>query len=239
MPYISEHPSLTVLLYKPFLDKIPRKGLFGKTNVRAIELIDTQEQLYSIGAALGHALQGKLDILVDLLFIKDTKELKANEVMNLCKKSAEESLEKFMNEHGQEPDTFNDLVACLLLERHLRQHGNKLNAKAAIKAYELGDTRIKKILHKKGTFNDKLIRNTLAILLLQGINFGNSFPELTERMYQRAQEENASLISKWHAVDVPEEFKAMTLEETERAILQKVASYASKYHPELIAPLGL
>ena len=239
MSYESEPSSLVVLLCQPFLDEITRKGLFGRTHVRAIDFVDVQEQLYSIGAALGHALRSKLDILEKLLFVRDAKDYEANRIVSLCKKDAEKNLKEFVNEFGREPNTFGDLISYRAVENVLRNEGVRLSAEEAIKSYTQGDKRIKKIFNEKGDLGGGQIGQILEIMLLQGIHFGNSFPELTERMYQKAQEDDDSWIGKWHGVAIPEKLKVMSLEETERAVFQMVALYASQYYPELVTPLGL
>ena len=135
MPYQKgEQPSLSVLLCQPLLNKITRKALFGKPYARAIDLVDVEEQLYSIGAALGHALRNKLDILVKLLFVLGTEEHRINEVMRLCKKDAKKNLEEFINEFGREPNTFGDFISCRRAENRLRNEGIRLSAKDAIEA---------------------------------------------------------------------------------------------------------
>ena len=135
MPYEGEKPRLSVLLCQPFLNKITRKTLFGKLYARAIDLFDVEEQLYSIGAALGHALRSKLDILVKLLCVHDAKDYKANRIMNLCKKDAKKNLNSYINEFGREPETFGDFVSYRNAEVLLRNEGMRLSAKEAIEAY--------------------------------------------------------------------------------------------------------
>jgi len=58
-------------------------------------------------------------------------------------------------------------------------------------------------------------------------------------MYQKAQEDADSWIGKWHDIVNSEEFKVISLEETQKAVLQMVALYASQYYLELVTPLGL
>ncbi len=235
-----EQPSLSVLLCQPFLDKSTRKGLFGRTYVRAIDFIDIQEQLYSIGAALGHTLRGKLDSLEKLLFVPGAKESEADRIMSLCKKDARKNFKEFVNEFGREPDTFGDLISYRTLGKKLRNADVRLSAEEAVEAYTQGDRRIKKIFNEKGDLEDGEIGQILGIMLLQGIHFGSSFPELTEKMYQRAQmEDNDFWTAKWQGVTIPEEFKATGLEETEGAVLQMVAAYTSEYYPELLDSLDL
>ena len=237
MPYKDEKLGLSVLLCQPFLNKISRKTLFGKPYARAIDFIDVEERLYSIGAALGYALRNKLDVLVKLLCVPSAKNYKATRIMSLCKKDAKKNLNSYINEFGQEPNTFSDFVSYRNAEVLLRNESVRLSAKEAIEAYCQGDRKIKKIFDKKIDLEDG---QSIMIMLLQGIHFGSSFPELTEKMYRKTHENDRDFwTGKWHGVTMPEEFKVMSLEETERAVLQMVALYASKYYPELLDPLNL
>jgi hypothetical protein len=233
-----EQPSWSVLLCQPFLDKIIRKTPFGKPYARAIDLIDVGERLYSIGAALGHGLQNKLDILAKLLVVPGAKEYEADRIMSLCKKDARMNLKRFINEFGREPDNFGDFWSYRHVENRLRNEGISLSAEDAIEAYARGDRRIKKIFDEKIGLEG--IEQIMMPPLLQGIHFGSSFPELTEKMYRKAYEEDRDFwASKWRGVTIPEDFKVMSLEETQRAVLQMVAAYTSQYYPELLDSLGL
>lgn len=173
-------------MVQPFLNKITRKTLFGRTYARAIDLLDVEEQLYSIGAALGHALRNKLNILAKLLVVPGTEEHKINGVMQLCKKDAKKNLEEFINEFGREPDTFGDFISYRYAENLLRNEGIRLSAKEAIEAYARGDQKIKRLIDQKVELEDNEQR--MIIMLLQGMQFGSSFPELTEKMYEKANE---------------------------------------------------
>jgi hypothetical protein len=240
MPYQKgEQPSLSVLLCQPFLNKITRKALFGKPYARAIDIVDVEEQLYSIGAALGQSLRNKLDILVKLLFVPGTEEHRINELMQLCKKDAKKNLEKFINEFGREPETFGDFISYRSVENLLRNKGIRLSAKDAAKAYARGDKKIKKIFDEKVDLEGS--KEYMLIMLRQGIQFGSSFPELTEKMYRKAYKENRDFWSggELHGLTIPEELRPWSLEDTQRAILQMVAAYTSEYYPELLDPLDL
>jgi len=238
MPYKGEQPSLAVVLCQPFLNKISRKALLGKPYARAIDLVDVEERLYSIGAALGHALRNKLDILVKLLFAPGAKECEADRIMSLCKKDARKNLEEFRNEYGRDPYTFGDLTSYRSVENRLRNEGIRLSAEDAIESYIHGDRKIKKIFDAKVDLEG--IERILFPALLQGIHFGSSFPELTERMYRKAHEDDEDFWArKWHGITIPEELEAWSFEETQKAVLQMVAAYTSEYYPELLDPLDL
>jgi len=234
-----EQPSLSVLLCYPFLNKITKKSLIGKPYARAIDLVDVQEQLYSIGAAVGHVLRNKLDILVKLLSVPGAKEYEADRLMSLCKKDARKNFEEFINEFGREPDTFGEFISYRNVEKRLRNAGIRLSAKDAVEAYAHGDKKIRKIFDEKVDLEG--IERIMMPPLLQGIQFGSSFPELTEKMYQKACKEDNGFWAHKGLDDlvVPKELKPWNLEETQRAVLQMVAAYTSEYYPELLDPLDL
>jgi hypothetical protein len=233
-----EQPSLSVLLCQPFMNKITRKAIWGKPYARAIDLLDVEEQLYSIGAALGHAMRNKLDILKKLLSVPSAKQYEADRIMNLCKKDARKNLEEFRNKHGRDPDTFGDFISYRSVENLLRNKGIRLNAKEAIEAYTEGNSKIKKIFDLQVELEGNEQR--MIIMLLQGIQFGSSFPELTERMYQKLRKEDDDFWAhRFYGIKIPETLKPWSLEDTQQAILQMVAAYTSEYYPELLDPLNL
>lgn len=238
MSYEDEPSSLAVLLCQPFLNKITRKPLFGKPYARSIDLVDVEERLYLIGAALGHLMRSKLDTLAKLLFVPGANQDEADRIMSLCKKDARKNLEEFRNKHGRDPDTFGDFTSYRSVENRLRNEGISLSARDAIEAYAQGDRKIQKIFDEKVDLEG--IERIIFPPLLQGIYFGSSFPELAERMYRKAYEEDRDFWArKWYGVTVPEELKTWNFEETQKAVLQVVAIYASKHYPEVIGPLGL
>jgi hypothetical protein len=239
MQYKYKQPSLAAFLCQPFLDTITRKPSFGQPYARAIDLIDVEERLYSIGAALGYALWNKLDTLVKLLFAPGKEDHEVNRIMKLCKKDAEINLKRFINEFGREPDTFADFITYRSIQSRLEIEGIWLSAKEAIEAYIHGDRKIKKIFDERVDL--KGIEEILFPPLLQGINFGSSFPELTKRLYQKVRSENDDFWARtWaHGLNIPETLKPWSLEETQRAVLQIVAAYTSQYYPKSLDSLGL
>lgn len=235
---MSEQLSLSVFLCRPFLNKITKESMFGRPYARAIDLLDIEEQLYSIGAALGHAMWNKLDILKKLLSVPNAPKYEADRIMNLCKKDAKKNLEEFRNKYGQDPDTFGDFISYRSVENLLRNKGVRLSAKEAIEAYTEGSKKIKKIFDLEVELEGNEQR--IIIMLLQGIQFGSSFPELTERMYQRLRkEDDAFWANRFYGIKVPATLKPRSLNETQQSILRIVAAYTSEYYPELLDPLDL
>ncbi len=239
MAYKDQQPTLMGFMCSPFVDKITRKPLFGSPYARAVDILGVEAQLYSIGAALGHALRNKLDTLVKLLFVPGTEKQKVNEVLRLCKNDVEKNLEEFRDEFGQQPDTFDDFAFYRGIGHVLKAEGIRLSPREAFEAYLSGDKKVRRLFDTK--VNTAGIGQRIMVLLLQGIHFGSIFSELTEKMYQNAYKDDKNFwAGRWaQGLTVPEELKVKSLEETERAVLQIVAVYASKYYPELIDPLGL
>jgi hypothetical protein len=238
MPYKDEQLTLVEFLCNPLLTKIIKGSLFGGPYVRSIDLLFVSAHIYSIGATLGRALRDKLDTLTKLLFAPSTEEHKVGRVMQLCKKDAKNNLEEYKNKFGREPATFDDFTFYSGIEKRIRTEGIDLSPKDAFEAYSHGDRKIKKFFDEKVASEG--VGEHAAIMLLQGINFCSSFPELTEKMYQKAYEDERDFwAGKWYGVTVPKEFKVASLEEGERTVLQMTAAYASEYYPELLDPLDL
>jgi hypothetical protein len=206
---------------------VARKTVFGRPYVLGVDLRCMEAQLYAIGAALGHALRSKLDILTNLFFVPGGDDHERNRIMNLCKKDAKKNLEEFRSELGREPDAFDDFALY-----------RGVFTREAFNAYLSGDRKTKRLFETQ--VDTEGVGQELMIMLLQGIQFGSSFPELTERMYENAHKDDKDFWSgKWAHVIISEELRAKSLEETQKAFLQIVVHYASQYYPELVDPLDL
>ena len=239
MAYKDQQPTLLGFVCSPFVDKITRKPLFGSPYARAVDILGVEAQLYSIGAALGHALRNKLDTLVKLLFVPGTEKQKVNEVLRLCKNDVEKNLKEFRDEFGQEPDTFDDFAFYWWIGNLVKTAGIRLSPREAFKAYLSGDRKVKRLFDRK--VDTEGMGQQIMTMLLEGIYFGSTFPKLTEKMYQNAYDDDKDFLigPEFHGLTISEKLRVKSLEETERAVLQIMAVYASKYYPELIDPLGL
>jgi hypothetical protein len=141
----------------------------------------------------------------------------------------------FRGEVGKEPNTFLEFIRVFKLRS---EAGLSLNE--AFKADIKGDKRIVKAFDKK--YSVELLRLTNWSQGDEGIGFGSSFPELTERMYRNSYEHiDTDLWSeaRTHGLAIPEKPEIVSLEEREATVLQMVAAYASEYYPELVDPLDL
>jgi hypothetical protein len=153
--------------------------------------------------------------------------------MDSCKKYAEINLKEFINEFKQEPNTFVDFMLSKGLKQALG-----LSPKEAFKAFLSGDKKTKRLFGTKVAI--ETIGDSLIMMLFQGIQFGSSFPELTERMYDYHSKHYKDYWGSTFTdgVDMPETLRAKSLAEIEKLYLNAVESYAAKYYPELLDPLG-
>lgn len=240
MPYKDGQQTLLGFISSPFMDSIARKPLFGGPYARGVDYLGIESQLYQIGAALGHALQNKLYTLVKLLFVPGTESQKINEVVRLCKKDAEKNLREYENEFGQEPNTFDDFAFYWWIGNLVKTVGIRISPREAFKAYLSGDKKVKRLFDTK--VDTEGMGQRIMTMLLEGIYFGSTFPKLTEKMFQNACEDDKDFwTGAWelHNLTISEKLRVKSLKETEKAVLQMVALYTSKYYPELVDPLDL
>lgn len=238
MPYKGGQPTLVGFLSLPFVTKITKTPLFGGPYLCLIDVFKVVSYLYTIGAVLGHARRNSLDILAKLLVVPGTEDCEASRLMRLSEKDANKRLEEFKNKIGREPDTFDEFVLFPAIEGALESEGIRLHPQDAWEAYAHGDKRVKKLFNMKVGL--EMAEPRIKLFLVQGIHFGSSFPELTEKMYQKAKNHEDAEIETWgRGLIIPEELMTMSFEEGEEAVLQMVAAYTSKYHPELVNSLDL
>ena len=159
-------------------------------------------------------------------------------VMTLSKKGTKKKLDQVMNKSGREPDTFDELILFEGIGGALKASGINMSPKYALKAYFRKDAKVRKLFDSK--IKLAMAESDIALLFIQGICFGSSFPELTERMYNKAKKAEDDWLDKWaHGLNIPEELKVESIEESEKTILEMVALFTSQYYPELIGSLDL
>ena len=242
MPYKEGQPSLMGFLGYVSVNNVAKKRLLGGPYIPFSDLCTVLCFMYESGAILGRARHDKLSILVEMLEGPSTRTAFTRHLLTLrggtieiLRNEAKKRLDTFRSEVGKEPETFFEFIQLRELERTI---GLSLND--ALKAYSGGDKRIMKALDDKVPLKE--VEPYIKFLGLEGIGFGNSFPQLTERMYRKAHEFiDMDVWSKWraHGLAIPEKPTQMTLEEQEALILQMVAAYTSEYYPELLDPLDL
>jgi len=86
----------------------------------------------------------------------------------------------------------------------------------------------------------KMAEPDVMALLVQGIFFGASFPELTEEMFRKAMNTYGDWVrTVGYGLKIDKEVKGISLEEVEEAVLQMVAVHTLEYYPELVERLDL
>ena len=150
MTYKKGQPTLLGFICSPFINSITRKPLLGRHYVYGIDYLGVKSQLYKVGAALGHAFQNKMDTLMNFLLVPGLENHKINEVVLLCKKDANENLEKYKSEFGQEPETFDDFTFYWSIVNLIKKESIRLSPREAFEAYLNDDTKNKKVIRDKG-----------------------------------------------------------------------------------------
>jgi hypothetical protein len=212
--------------------KVTQKQRFGGFYIRLCNFFEILSLQYECGAILGRARRNKLDILEKMLLIPGTK----GKLMKLCvvlQGLAKERLDGFRKDVGREPETFLEFILVRAFEnKGLSLTGWSGDKKETKKMTEACDEKVP--LEKA--------EPEIKMYGLEGIDFGSSFPELTEKMHRSAYE-NAGMDvwseARAHGLDVPEQRRILSFEEQEETVLQMVASYTSEYYPDLLDPLDL
>ena len=223
MPWKEGQPSLMGFLGTTAITKVTETRLFGGRYLRLLNFLGLLSYLYESGAILGRAICNKLRILTKMLVVPGAE---IDKFIKISGDAAKERLDTFRNEVGNEPDTFNEFILLRALERLT---GPSPDLKA-----------LKKVFSQKVPLEKAWI--DIQTFGVEGIAFGSSFPELTEKMYRNSYE--SPDVDKWskaraYGLDIPEKPEIISLEEQEEVILQMVTAYASEYYPELLDPLDL
>jgi len=231
MPFREGQPTLIGFIGIPIVTKVAKTRLFGGPYIRFYDLCAVLSYLYTSGAILGRARRNKLSILAKMLSVPGTEK----ENMNWLQEQAKERLEKFRNELGKEPDTFNEFILFKELESAIG-----VSMEDWFEAHTKGNTKIMKVADEKVPLEQA--QHGMRMCGLAGIGFGIAFPELTERMCRNATE-NIDM-DKWskaraYGLAIPEKPDIVSFEEREESILQIVAAYTAEFYPELLDPLDL
>ena len=245
MPYEEGQPALMVFLGSVPVAQVVKRRLFGKPFIRWSNFCEVLWFMYESGAILGRARHNKLDILEKMLvswvsiiptgsnYFYLTRFKPGIEQIEFLRKIAKKRLDTFRNEVGKEPDTFFEFILFREIERLIG-----LSPADSLKPY------IRKNQRPLGErkMSLEVAYPDIEGFGLEGIGFGGSFPELTERMYRNAYEGiDTGLWSeaRAHGLAIPEKPEIVSLEEREATLLQMVAAYATEYYPELLDPLDL
>jgi len=225
MPYKEGQPTLIGFLGMAPVMKATRTRLFGGPYIPFGSFLLVCSFLYENGAILGRAKSDKLTVLAKLFPADPGKEERfINELQNV----AQERLNEYKREFEKEPSSFLDIFYLLELKKV---------------GLSLADTNLKTIRKaSEEKYSLKQAEPYIKMFGLEGIGFGSSFPELTEKMYRKGHENiNMDVWAEMreHGADFPEKPTIITLEEQEKLVLEMVAAYTSEYYPELLDPLDL
>lgn len=237
MPFEEEQANLMgVVSWVAPMKQIIQTSASGKQYIRLYNYFEALPFQYESGAILGRAMRNKLSTFEKMLSTPyGTEGQTAEDLQN----SARERLNRYREDATKEPDTFYELIFKREIENAT---GLSLDD-----YYEAGIRKDKKTLEKMlKVFNENVEVAKAAfgmrVFGLEGIGFGSSFPELTERMYKNAYE-NVDMDmwakAKEMSVDIPEKPDFIPLERREGGILTTTAAYAAKFYPELLDPLDL
>lgn len=231
MPFREGQPTLIGFMGIPIVTKAAKTRLFGGPYIRFYNMFEVISYLYMAGAILGRARRSKLSILAKMLSVPGTEK----ETVDWLREQAKKRLKQFRTEVGKEPDTFNEFILFRELESAIG-----LSMNDWFKAYADGNRRIMKAADEKVPLEKA--EPIIKMFQLEGIGFGSSFPELTEKLYRNTFEKvdrDSWVEARKYGLAISEEPTIISLEEQEEIVLQMVAGYASEYYPELLDQLDL
>jgi len=243
MPYVEGQLTFVDFLgYRPVMASA-KKRFFGGPYITFNDYCGVLASVYESSAVVGRAKSDKLSI-IEKIIAAQYPQYGPEPIKDHQKRAAKERLDEFKKESGREPHSFLEFIQVKQLENALQHEG--IIGRGTLKSLEIGDTSSgKKVIDKLigDMSSDKKamkkvmkklemkisLRGTeigIRIFGREGIAFGISFPELTERMYRNLHENT-------------EKPPIITLEEGEEEILKIVSVYTLRYWPEMLDPLDL
>ena len=234
---------------------LAKKGFFGSPYLTFNAYCGVLASVYESAAVLGRARYEKLSILEKML----EAPWLGPELMKSSQEAAKERLNEFRREWGREPHSFLEFIQVVQLENAIpdeklkglfsaiyarRQKGgtggSETDELRELKQLSFKSKKVMKKLEMKVPLMDA--EPGIRVFGREGICFGSSFPELTERMYRNLHE-NIDMLG-WseaavHALAFPESPPIITLEKREEEILQIVSVYTFRYWPEMLDSLDL
>ncbi|TES83228.1 MAG: hypothetical protein E3J92_03465 [Dehalococcoidia bacterium] len=238
--------------YKPVM-ALAKKRLFGKPYLTFNACCAVLASVYESAAVLGRVRCEKLGILEKILEAQ-TPRLRP-ELMKSLQERAKERLDAFRNEAGREPHSFLEFIQVKQLEKAIPDEKLKRLWSAIYNTRRAGGRETDKVRElRQLSFKSKKIMKKLEMKVSlagaeisirmfgeEGIGFGSSFPQLTERMYRNLHE-NIDMLglseAGAHGLAIPDKL-IISLEEQEEEILQIVSVYTLRYWPEMLDPLDL
>lgn len=212
------------------VQQVLKKGVFGGPYLHFADLVNVSGFLYQSGALLARAKLDRLATLAEL-FAKPGSE---NDAINWAQTTAKARLNDYIDSFEEQPNSFTTMVYYTEYK--------KVGILIPLIGMANINTRTNQI--KKVAFTKMPLKGVgpqIKKSMLEGIGFGSSFPELTEKMYRSNEEID---LDEWSqarkfGLNIPEKPEIITLEEQEEILLSMVAAYTQEYFPHLVAPLGL
>lgn len=225
----SQRPSFLVYLAKEPVSRIWKKDILGRPYVLFLPFLITGLGLYTMGVALGYARRDKFEVLANLFYSSPQKRGELKSLINDLTNLAHGRLDGYVDSYEKQPDSFFDLFI-------------RTELKKADLSFEMPPKRLQKAAKMKLPL--KMAYGPLQMaagFIMEGVAFGASFPELTEKMWKKSCGIDLDEWHKWRerGVDITEQPTPMTLEEAEQEVLHVVAVYVAEYYPQLMKPLGL
>jgi hypothetical protein len=238
MPFKEGQPTLTGVLSWLPLKPVVKERRFGGRYLRAFDYFYMLGFQYENCALLGRAYYDKINLLTRMLV---REENKVDELVKNLQDVSSNRLNKFRNEVGEEPKSFYHFISMREYDSVLvRAFGLPLDELILLAARSREIKEVKKLFDREVPL--EVATDKARIYGLEGIGFGSSFPELTEKMYKNAYENvDMDMWTKAReiGVDIPEKPDFIPLEEREKPILTAAAAYAAEFYPELLDPLDL
>lgn len=228
MTYKEGQPDLLDYLGSTPVRREVQKPLFGKPYLRFDAYCHILSFVYEDGALLGRAKRDKLSILEKMLIIPGIKL----EPIEDAQEMAKARLDEFRKESGGEPSTFSEFIELRAVEGALKRYGLNLPPRNEGEAWK-----IRKVCGVKMPLKEAIPQ--IKLTLLEGIGFGSSFPELTEKMFRGAYKIDTYYDTFVRDKRSERPMTISTIEEREKAVLLMVAAYTSVCYPELVDPLDL
>ena len=222
---------LTEYFFLDLVEQVVEKRVFGGPFLRFYNYLKVSMYLYQSGALLGLAKIDQMPILAQMYCVPGSQ----HESINRLQESAKKRLGEYERTFGEEPKSLDTFISATEYQRAgiIMSIGRRSNPT---------DSNPKEVARvRDGKLRFKDIDVTMQFQLLEGIGFGSLFPDLTERMYRKAND-NIDL-NEWELAQkrlgITSPLPVITLEEEQQRVLGVVAAYANLYFPELIEPLNL
>ena len=215
-------------LVVPIMGPFVEKGLIGGYKMRLSGYLQLSGYLYEGGAIIGRARRDVLPVLARLFPVEPGKEAEA---INFLQKAAHDRLFKFRDcSSGGDPKSF----YLLVFQTELIKFGIDLSTTANL-------SQVTKALTQKIPLEQA--EGWMKAWGLEGIGFGSSSPDLTEKMYRDSRNIKDTL-DKIRQFDQKfaesiDPTKMVTLQEQEEIILSMVAVYAQDRFSSLLGSLRL